>query len=125
MSSTYDLICLSHEPALPLGMEMNRDQFGRIVEAREYAVDDHAECDIMVGRWSGGLVEMGCLGNSNHPSMYHTNVRWLEIALLRVLYQAARAPKDDQLASALGPVLSTCWSWRRLDRLRVLLGEPR
>jgi hypothetical protein len=98
MSSMYRLICLSHDPGLELDTEWHSGANGRDVAenalrylkfntGRPADVDGnteltgHAKCDLIIGRYSYPIVEVGYLP-------YNTNVHWIDVEWLRVLAAA-------------------------------------
>lgn len=117
MSSTYHLMCLSHEPALVIDNVSwscrGPDEFAGAI------TPEHSKCDLLIGRWSGGLAEIGC-----PPSSYHPNVIiWADARWLRLLAAAYKQPvrKRDPALSAAMVRVSTCWNPRRMERLRAEL----
>lgn len=121
MSSTYYAYCLSHDPALTIGPELT------LAEAK--ALDDrdglpgHEQCDIAIGRWSGALVEVACLGRQlpgpTGCKGHHARIDWADRDWLRLL--AAGAPHID--ADLIAPLTTRgCWPLDRLTRLRDELG---
>lgn len=125
MSSTYHILCLSHDPALHItGLGHNRPE-----EAEAAIRDDsdaHGHCDLLIARYSGGLVELGC------PPCYpprpgarrcttHSRTEWVETEWLRLL-AAAYQSDDEAVRRATEDRGFCCWSWERLRRLRAELG---
>jgi hypothetical protein len=127
MSSTYRLLCLSHDPAIeahPLS-----DGWHTRAEAEQAAVDvvpNHEGCDILIMRYSGDLVEVGCPNRPGHAGSYHPHiVVWADVTLIRFLALAQRAPEgtpERQLADR--PPLPGCWKPERLHRIRHELHLP-
>lgn len=125
MSSTFYVVCLSHDPAL-VSSEYSR------AEGAEAAVKDgssgHTDCDRMIVRVSGGPIEVGCPGHGlpgearrRHgcPSL-HRDTEWIGVGWLHVLAHA-------RLAGALPDLVARhhdlrCWTEQRLWRLREELG---
>lgn len=125
MSSTYRILCLSHDPALVLEAEWHSP-----VEAATVAADPslnptiaaHATCDLLVGRYSYPLIEVGC--PEQRPEGDHTqhrDARWIDVAWLRLAW-AATGFGDPTIHDALER-LPGCWSPERLRRLREELGR--
>ncbi len=54
MSSTYRRICLSHQP--PLVLDEDYSPAGDRVPPIQ--PDEHINCKLGIGRWSGGLIEV-------------------------------------------------------------------
>lgn len=125
MSSTYHILCLSHDPALTItGVGHNRPDEAEA--ACRDDTDDHARCDLIIARYSGGLIELGC------PPSYppragayrcgsHGRTQWVEDEWLRLL---ALAHQSDDVAvkTVAGHRGFSCWPWERLRRLRAELG---
>jgi hypothetical protein len=127
VSSNYHLICLGHDPALVIGSEFGHDEITRLTSRDHEALDTHQHCDIMAGRWSGALVEVGCygitLGDRRGCKGYHRGVTWTDKDWLHLLHAATTPPNrvdDDTLRS----FTSQCWPLDRLRRLRYHLGLP-
>lgn len=123
MSSTYRPVCLNHDPALVTSGEWSGlDQALTAVAA---GVEDHADCDLVIGRWSGALISITCppqatprpVGpHSWHPHLPETiGIEWLW------LLHAAGAHAD--LAGPLEWVrrVNSCWIPDRLARLAGLI----
>lgn len=117
MSSTYRLLCLSHDPAICAGPEFGsnsaEDELNRAAET------PHADCDLLIGRWSGALVEIGC--PPRHASTMHNRIEWVDVRWLRLLTGAIHSA-DTRLLALAEPCMRTCWTTQRLHRLRELLG---
>lgn len=122
MSSTYRPICLNHNPALTIDREITRDA----VEGfnNRDGLDGHADCDLVIGRYSYPLVEVACLGRQlpgpTGCKGYHTRIEWTDKQWLRLLLAAA--PSIDP--KLLQPLVSGCWPLDRLERLRAELDLP-
>lgn len=132
MSSTYRVLCVSHDPAMVLEFEQDGPDARAAAEARaadpvSYEVTRaHAACDLLIGRWSGSLVEVGCpsgrdvVAASHYPEHPHTS-RWVEVEWLRLLHFAMESSSDRRLYDAVTK-LPGCWSWTRLSRMRFEMG---
>jgi hypothetical protein len=126
MSSTFYIVCLSHDPAL-----LAREH--RTAEAAEAAVREgtsgHEDCDQLIVRSSGAPVEVGCpghgFGDDARPRPHwcrtrHAHTEWVDVGWLHVLVHA-------RLAGALPENVArhhdlSCWTEQRLWRLRKELG---
>lgn len=124
MSSSYRILCLSHDPALVIdGLAWDRrDGVLGVLRQESLSVflPDHFRCDLLITRSSGGLVEIGCPPHDRHPR----DAQWLDAWAARLVLAAFDAPQDPALRAALDR-LPPCWSYRRLDRLRDELGVGR
>lgn len=123
MSSTYYAICLSHDPALIPGTELSYSEANSLADRS--LLHDHQNCDIAVGRWSGALVEVGCLGaqlpGPTGCKAHHGRAEWTDKKWLWLL--AAAAPHITP--GLLAPFTDQgCWPLGRLTRLREELGLP-
>lgn len=124
MSSTYTILCLNHDPAITVMVEdLDSSQaIARATDPGDYEqMADHAKCDLLVARYSGGLVELGCPGGEVHTVYkipgYHHMPQWAEAGWLRLL-RLAHERGDD--VSRLR--LPQCWTRERVMRLGHLLG---
>lgn len=117
MSSDFQIICLSHDPALTIEQDYPTSEQAIADAADHYA---HPECDLIVGRWSGGLVELCCPGMVEGRAIpdhsgWHRDDEWVDAAWLRLALLAGAATT----ANARVP---GCWKYLRLHRLRYILG---
>ncbi|HZX38205.1 MAG TPA: hypothetical protein VFF37_07750 [Streptomyces sp.] len=129
MSSTYRILCLSHDPAL-----VEHGEY-RTPEAAETAIHngipEHQSCDLMIGRYSAPLIELGCPRSSDQPKAlrpgvlrcYHGGTVWTDTEWL-VLLAAAYQSDDPAIQEAVkhGRGRHGCLPWDRLKRLRDELG---
>ncbi|MHB9857651.1 hypothetical protein [Streptomyces sp. YIM S03343] len=121
MSSTYAILCLSHDPATLHGEYTTP-------EAAETAIrngiDGHPHCDLMIGRFSYPLVELGCPPSRDRKVQqrcYHGTTVWTDSDWLRLL-AAAYQSTDPAVLAAVKAGHHGCLPWERLRRLRVELG---
>lgn len=124
MSSIYRLICLSHDPGLVLntewqsGLDGRRDAETALRQpdrSEHEEVRDHADCNLVIGRYSASLVEVGQLP-------YNTNVHWVDVEWLRVL--AAAVLIHDKTGNQIPP-MPHGWTADRVRRLAPHLNmEP-
>lgn len=121
MSSTYYLLCLSHDPAITITDYQRPEQAEAAIRDRP---SGHEQCDLMIGRYSYPLVALGCPASRDqavklgctHGSTMWTDSKWL--SLLAAAYQSS----DPDVRKALEEGRHWCLPWERLRRLRVELG---
>lgn len=127
MSSTYDVLCLSHDPATRATEDAPSAEEALSWAAHGFA--EHPTCDLLVARYSGGLIELGCPGmgaelrRGGHPSGWHRDAIWAEAGLLRVAAAVIETEADGH-ADVIGQALKRmpmCWTVQRLHRLRHVL----
>lgn len=120
MSSTYRLLCLSHDPALVAGEYSSREE---AEDAARDGVEDHPRCDLLIGRYSYPLVEVGCppsvgrLREGPDRHTVHSLTQWVDVVWLRLLAAVQQGESGPLQALTSGPILS-CWSPERLRRIR-------
>lgn len=127
MSSTYRILCLSHDPAI-----IAVDDFQR-PEAAEAAitagVTDHTSCDLVIGRYSYPLIELGCPAAQGRPkrlrpgvvTCYHGSTEWIDRDWMWILAAAYQSPDPDMRAAIEKGHRQQCLPWERLRRLRAEL----
>ncbi|GHG97303.1 hypothetical protein ACFORH_42695 [Amycolatopsis roodepoortensis] len=123
MSSMYRILCLSHDPAIVLEPEFHSGADGQArAEAAVIAgVEGHQGCDLLIGRYSYPLVEVGCPRHGGETHRLRTE--WLDVVLLRLVGLAYRRP-DGTPERLLAGQVARCWSSERLHRLRHELDLP-
>lgn len=118
MSSSYYVLCMSHDPAIHI-TELGRDTDMR--EALVMGIGDHQKCDTVVMRVSGAPVEFGCPGMQSTRCPYgHRDVEWIDANVLRLLYYT----KDDtreEVQKLFNRHPLSCWTKERLQHLRYEL----
>lgn len=123
MSSSYHLLCMSHDPVIviDIGATSPGQALTAVADRSAFqSLAEHPHCPLMIGRYSYPLIELCCPGSqhSTHPNANE----WADASLLRVaLLAAMRCPSDDAVVQALAR-LHRCWEPKRLDRLRFELG---
>lgn len=139
MSSTYYLLCASHDPATYISGEWSTldDALSAVVLLPSLRDDrgQHALCDLVIARSSGGTVELTCPPmraaagcKRTHSVPITERVEWL-----RLLYLARQVPITNDGPFAHGAALpeavldfnDSCWKARRLERLAHLIGVTR
>lgn len=133
MSSDYDILCLSHDPAIRIETG-HRDPASAVAKVQR-GLPEHPGCDLMVGQFSYPLIELCCVGfetqveaDRRPHSGWHRDPIWADAGLLRI---AALAWRDNPFANSSQPEgcmgnalarLPMCWTRDRLLRLRFELG---
>jgi hypothetical protein len=129
VSSNYSVLCLSHDPAIIV-----HDPGYNRPEQAEAAIRDgingHESCDLMIGRYSYPLVELGCPAAPGRPerlrpsvvTCYHGDTAWIDRDWLWILAAAYQSPDPDLRAAIEKGHRQQCLPWERLRRLRVELG---
>lgn len=127
MSSTWSILCASHEPAIEIA-----DCGGSPEHAIERCAAPppaHAGCDLLIARYSGGLVEIGCPpsrrlpGSQRHVGSWHPHdAQWVDADWLRLFAAAIEAGGySDALDAAVARATRACWTPQRIARLASVL----
>lgn len=122
MSSSYYLLCLSHDPATTVRDCGSQEEAERAVKA---GIEEHPGCDLLIERVSGAPVEYGCPPHGTRqagPHCFHRDVVWVDVEWLRLLGRAYEAA-DPGVQDAVRQGRFTCWTRDRLHRLRYPLGN--
>ena len=96
MSSTYRIICLSHDPAFILDFESQHREAVEQVSTTGDTLYRHENCDLVAGRFSYPLIEVGCFprkGPNGHSACkvpQHSNMIWYDRDVLRLVWWANR-----------------------------------
>lgn len=118
MSSTYYLLCMSHDPATVITELGDPETLPTPDNIRE----SHPNCDLVVTRVSGAPVEFGCLGRDQGGSCRgHSGIEWVGAEWLRLLIVAQDARTED-IRKIRSQGSLRCWDFGRLYRLRYQLG---
>jgi hypothetical protein len=124
VSSTYRILCLSHDPAIDYGEYRSSED---AEDAIADGIPEHARCDLLIGRYSYPLVEVGCPATRHQPAhlrCHHGGTVWVDADWLRLL-TAARQSGDEAVQAAASKIRQHCWTSQRLDRLHDELGLDR
>ena len=124
MSSTYRVLCLSHDPAIVAADDFQRPEHAEAAIAEGIA--EHADCDPMIGRYSYPLVELGCpstRGRSTPPrpngiTCCHGSTDWTDRDWLWIHAAANQSPDPAMRAAIEKGHQQQCLPWERLRRLR-------
>lgn len=128
MSSTYRVLCLSHDPAvIAADGDWNRREMAEAAIAE--GIEDHGNCDLMIGRYSYPLVSLGCPSSAPKRDGHagrccHRDTLWIDSAWLRLLLVAQREAMQGVIRVAADAAGSRCWTPARLERLRNELNLP-
>lgn len=125
MSSTYYVLCLSHDPAIIVNDPgCNRPEEAEAIVRERPAGHEH--CDLMIGRYSYPLVELGCpstLGRRTPPrpngiTCCHGSTAWVDRDWLWLLAAAHQSSDPAMMAAIERGHSRQCLPWERLRRLR-------
>lgn len=121
MSSSFQFVCMSHDPAMLVGRDYSRGEVAvdtvadAIAEVREH----HPSCDLALTRESGAIVEAGCV-TAGHG---HAVPRWVDMDVLRVVLHARTTEHEaPALAWALDRLFDARQRWpqERIWRLKAV-----
>lgn len=121
MSSTYYLLCMSHDPAVTITELGDPESLPKPDDLEQ----THPNCDFLITRHSGALIEVGCPGFGNRPCKWHTGgIQWVKADWLRLL---ALLTDDEPLGVRTLREQRTlqCWDIERIHRLRYELEGER
>lgn len=123
MSSTYRVLCLSHDPSV-VAADGDWSRPEHAEAAIRDGIEGHEDCDLLIGRYSYPLVEVGCPATppaprvSQHRCGYHPHhTAWVDVTWLWLLALAQQQPDGTPLARAAARARA-CWAPERLYRLR-------
>lgn len=113
MSSTYYLLCASHDPATIITELGDPEALPRPSDLEK----THPNCDFVISRVSGAPVEFGCPGFGTCPCGGHGGINWIDADWLRLLViaQDVKAARIRKIRERSG---LRCWDDIRLRRLR-------
>jgi hypothetical protein len=121
VSSSYYILCLSHDPATTVRECSTAETAAAAIKA---GIEAHTGCDLLIERVSGGPVEYGCPPHDTRragPHCYHRDVGWVDTQWLQLLGHARISP-DPGMQKAIKQGYFRCWTRDRLHRLRHSLG---
>jgi hypothetical protein len=137
MSSSYRILCLSHDPAIVIeGLEWSncQDMEAAIARVGSDELEHHRGCDLVGGRYSAPLIEVYCPPARGPDTVYyehalatgihhprHNDGRWIDVSWLRLLASVYIANSPPLVTQAAAKV-DRCWSKPRVVRLRWELG---
>ena len=134
MSSAFSFLCLGHDPAIETDRLIHGSRDVKDVDTALSLLPaqraEHPRCDLLIARYSGGLVEVICppsteIGETRHSAAYHPHgpttveARWLRLLWAACSYPVPRKP---QLQEAVDGFARGCWNWGRIARLGYVLG---
>ncbi|MFZ3473127.1 hypothetical protein ACODT3_10665 [Streptomyces sp. 4.24] len=123
MSSTYYILCLSHDPATTEGESYTFEEAEQRVTA---GLETHPNCDLAISRSSGSIVEVACLTSKDRKAdlhCYHSGLIWADANWLRLL-AAAHQSTDPAVRDVATKRGHRCWPPERIQRLRLELDLP-
>lgn len=123
MSSTYYILCLSHDPATTEGECYTAEEAEQRIAA---GLETHPNCDLAVSRHSGAVCEIGCITSKHRKTKltcYHGALIWAEADWLRLL-AAAHQSNDPAVRAVAEKSRHRCWTPERIQRLRLELDLP-
>ena len=125
MSSSYHILCVSHDPGIYAIEDVRKERLEHFLTS---SLEDHQHCDLLVLRRSGGLVEVGCPGTlikdrNSDSKCLHNEIKWERVEWLRLLrYTQMISPVEDPYLGKLrGHYEMRCWNHIRIHRLRLEL----
>lgn len=125
MSSTYYVLCLSHDPAIYLDRE--HSSAGEALTSIAAGLEAHPDCDLTVLRVSGGPSELACPPSGEHRPggcIMHNHPVWIDTDVLRCLAAVRRSKLPEINATADATRLFRHWTRQRIHRLRHVLDIP-
>lgn len=121
MSSAYRLICLSHDPGIVLDEPEWHNLPAALAAITRADTWGHADCDLVVGRYSYPLIEVICPSQCGRRRRHglHSHDPAFDVGWLRLLHVARQdlPAKADLLVGHA----AMCWPADRLRRLAPLL----
>lgn len=122
MSSDYYLLCLSHDPAIVIsGDDLGLAVVTALRDREHPDLGRHRDCDIIAGRYSYPLIEVGCYGSQlpgwTACNLTHSILTWTDADWLRLLIASAGKVDD----AVLRPFATRCWPLDRIRRLQTEL----
>lgn len=120
MSSLYRFLCMNHDPAIEFGPEdvYSVSRIEDLARARQWSEDvpwsDHAQCDVLIGRYSSPLIEVGCVPGFSGCPGWHSDMQWVRREWLWLAYSALNLTGGVHDAAKAIP---RCWTPSRLARL--------
>lgn len=117
MSSSYHVLCLSHDPAIVIDGDWQHPAAAIAAIADRPNSEHlrlHVDCDLLIGRYSYPLIEVGCPPHAAHPH----EALWVEAAWLRVAAILCGPPEPAADVTDALARLPRCWTPTRIQRLR-------
>jgi len=136
MSSTYQAICLSHNPAIEIHGEdyddlvwNDRDEALGALARRTGDLAAHKHCDLVIGAYSYPLWEITCPASAERrvakvqdgSVCCHNYDKSIQVDWLRLLIASLTEPTPATTAVLSRRQIDACWVPDRVLRLRNLL----
>lgn len=124
MSSSYHILCVSHDPGVYAAEDIREMNIADILQN---GLKDHPFCDLLVLRRSGALVEVGCPGDfiqgrNSEAKCRHNGLEWERVEWLRLLYYTQLNSPTTEFEKLRDNYTMRCWNQNRIQRLRYELG---
>lgn len=117
MSSSYHVMCLSHDPATYAVGDFNNRR--EALEAIADGVHSHPACDLLIMRMSGAPVEFTCTGQTE--ACKHSYAQDADADWLRILAYFHPTEDVDYLNGVRSSPTLKHWTPQRLQRLAAHL----
>jgi hypothetical protein len=125
VSSTYRVICFGHTTPLILDDTESSDVGTALAKAETpRAKRHHPDCDLLIGRWSGALIALGCPPmpapfarqlampcRSSHSSVEWIDDEWLRLAVaVDSISPSIDTAATNEARAILDNEVRRCWS---------------
>lgn len=128
MSSSYQVWCVAHQPAIRVASGSGNREWSRPAEALDAVANRsgqlalHPECDLIIARESGALIELACPPPGNHPGA-HTEAKWVNVEWIRLIIAAAAQPTPTPALTKALREFGWCWNPERAQRMDSIVNE--
>lgn len=128
MSSNYQVWCLDHQPAIRVASGSASREWSRPAEAldavanRSGQIALHPECDLIIARESGALIELACPPPGNHGGG-HNEAQWVEVEWIRLLIAAKGFRDLNPAMTKAFEQFRQCWNPERVQLMDSIVNE--